>query len=175
MVPYGYHWWLGSSVVLCQVWVCFTAPWWEKSKLRWDCLPWVSLLISGVWYYPKKCHLLPVSSILFWCQSSSAFSSISCPFVLHVYLLLCLAAFGSLDTSYVPQHPSLFAPLGVALLMCLCDTFVNEVAIIVVQNTQCGLFHFHVLLYLGSEQAVLMSIFIIYYCLFWIHICWKEV
>lgn len=64
MVPYGYHWWLGSSVVLCQVWICFTAPWWEKSKLRWDCLPWVSLLISGVWYYPKKCHLLPVSSIL---------------------------------------------------------------------------------------------------------------
>lgn len=124
MISYGYHWWLGSLVVLlCQV--CLRALWWEKLKLWWDCLPWVSLLISGVWYNQKKCHLLPVSSILFWWQSSSAFSSISCTLAPHAYLLLSLAAFGSSGSSFEPQNPSLFAPLGVTLLTCLCDTFMN--------------------------------------------------
>lgn len=106
-----------------------------------NCLPWVSLLVSRVWYYQKKCHLLPIPSILFWCQRSSAFSSIPCPFSLHAYLL-CLAAL-------VPWTHHLCHSTHLCLLLwgSHCSrAYVTHLWMRLPsqwQNTQRGLFHFH--------------------------------
>lgn len=94
---------------------------------------------------PKEMPSAPCIFYSFFllCQPFFVFSSFSYPFALRAHLLLYLADFGSLDTSFVPEHPSLCAPLGMTLFMCLCDTFMNDVAITEVQNTQCALFNFH--------------------------------
>lgn len=174
-MPYCYHWWLGSLVVLCQFWVFLRAPWWEKLKHRWDCLPWVSLPISRVWYYQKKCHLLPVSSILFsFYASHSLFSAAS---LTHLPFVLI---FSSILQILVPWTPHLCQSTHPCVLLwgwhCSCAYVTHLWTMLPSQR-----YKIHSVLcsistvLLGLEQAVLISLFIIYCCLFWMHICWKEV